>query len=55
MTGLLPPLNLERSFTMALDDEVTRLPKSVDYRRKGMVTSVKNQVRLLPHPMNATV
>ncbi|XP_028985857.1 cathepsin K [Betta splendens] len=43
MTGLLLPLNPERSFTMDLDDKVSRLPKSVDYRKKGMVTSVKNQ------------
>ncbi|KAM7382909.1 hypothetical protein PAMP_002604 [Pampus punctatissimus] len=43
MTGLQVPMNSERSFTMALDDKVTRLPKSVDYRKKGMVTPVKNQ------------
>lgn len=45
MTGLLVPTNPERSFTMALNDSVSRLPKSIDYRRKGMVTSVKNQVK----------
>lgn len=45
MTGLLVPMNSERSFTMALDDQVSKLPKSVDYRKKGMVTAVKNQVR----------
>lgn len=43
MTGLLIPLNTERSFTMALDEKVHNIPKSVDYRKKGMVTSVKNQ------------
>nr|ACO82385.1 cathepsin K [Lutjanus argentimaculatus] len=43
MTGLLVPLNHKRSFTMALDDDVNRLPKYIDYRKKGMVTSVKNQ------------
>ncbi|KAF0032105.1 hypothetical protein F2P81_016660 [Scophthalmus maximus] len=43
MTGLQLPLNLERSFTMALDDKVSKIPKSVDYRKKGMVTPVKNQ------------
>ncbi|XP_049901976.1 cathepsin K [Epinephelus moara] len=43
MTGLQVPVNKERSFTMDLDDRVTRLPKTVDYRKKGMVTAVKNQ------------
>nr|XP_046255797.1 cathepsin K [Scatophagus argus] len=43
MTGLQVPMTHERSFTMALDDSVSRLPKAVDYRKKGMVTSVKNQ------------
>lgn len=46
MTGLLVPTNPGRSFTMALNDSVSRLPKSIDYRRKGMVTSVKNQVQM---------
>ena len=45
MTGLQVPENSERSFTMALDDKVSKIPKSVDYRKKGMVTPVKNQVR----------
>lgn len=48
MTGLQVPVNRERSFTMDLDDRVTRLPKTVDYRKKGMVTAVKNQVRGQP-------
>ncbi|XP_038138413.1 cathepsin K [Cyprinodon tularosa] len=43
MTGLLVPMDHERSFTMAFDESVSRLPKSVDYRKKGMVTAVKNQ------------
>eukprot|EP00064_Thunnus_orientalis_P016093 superscaffoldBa00003114_g16156 len=43
MTGLQVPMNSERSFTMALDDKVSKIPKSVDYRKKGMVTPVKNQ------------
>uniref|UniRef100_A0A667ZEP7 Cathepsin K n=1 Tax=Myripristis murdjan TaxID=586833 RepID=A0A667ZEP7_9TELE len=43
MTGLQVPLNRERNFTMAMDDKLERLPKSIDYRRKGMVTAVKNQ------------
>ncbi|CAK6967811.1 cathepsin K-like [Scomber scombrus] len=43
MTGLQVPMNSDRSFTMALDDKVSKLPKSIDYRRKGMVSPVKNQ------------
>lgn len=43
MTGLQVPVNRERTFTMDLDDRVTRLPKTVDYRKQGMVTAVKNQ------------
>ena len=45
MTGLQVPMNSDRSFTMSLDDKVSKLPKSIDYRRKGLVTPVKNQVR----------
>ncbi|KAM3613573.1 uncharacterized protein V6R79_001612 [Siganus canaliculatus] len=43
MTGLLPPMSREPGFTMTLGDAVTRFPKYLDYRKKGMVTSVKNQ------------
>ncbi|XP_039475793.1 cathepsin K [Oreochromis aureus] len=43
MTGLQIPMNQERSFTLAMDDMPSKIPKSVDYRKKGMVTSVKNQ------------
>ncbi|XP_026172869.1 cathepsin K [Mastacembelus armatus] len=43
MTGLRVPMEHERSFTMALSDRVSKLPKSVDYRKKGMVSAVKNQ------------
>lgn len=45
MTGLQLPINHQRRFNMALNDSVTRLPKYLDYRKKGMVTPVKNQVR----------
>ncbi|XP_035528700.1 cathepsin K [Morone saxatilis] len=43
MTGLQLPINHQRRFNMALNDSVTRLPKYLDYRKKGMVTPVKNQ------------
>lgn len=45
MTGLLVPLNDQRNVTMALSNSIERLPKSLDYRKKGIVTAVKNQVR----------
>lgn len=44
MTGLTVPLNRQRNTTMALGDAVHRMPKYLDYRKKRMVTSVKNQV-----------
>ncbi|XP_041798749.1 cathepsin K [Chelmon rostratus] len=43
MTGLQVPMIHERSFTMALDNNVSGIPKYIDYRKKGMVTRVKNQ------------
>ncbi|XP_068425581.1 cathepsin K [Clinocottus analis] len=42
MTGLQVPMNSERSFTSP-DHTVSKLPKSIDYRKKGMVTAVKDQ------------
>ncbi|KAF6719123.1 Cathepsin K [Oryzias melastigma] len=43
MTGLQMPLNPAPRVPMDTDGSLIRLPKSVDYRKKGMVTSVKNQ------------
>ncbi|XP_067094044.1 cathepsin K [Osmerus mordax] len=43
MMGLQVPLNRDRGNTFVPDNTVERLPKSIDYRRKGMVTPVKNQ------------
>ncbi|TWW79769.1 cathepsin K [Takifugu flavidus] len=43
MTGLLVPLNDQRNVTMALSNSIERLPKHLDYRKKGIVTAVKDQ------------
>lgn len=45
LTGLLVPMNRERNFTTALGKGVQKLPKYLDFRKKNMVTSVKDQVR----------
>lgn len=45
MTGLLVPLDDRRNSTMTLDNSIQRLPKQLDYRKKGLVTAVKDQVR----------
>lgn len=42
MTGLVVPMNRERNFTY--DNSIHKLPKYLDYRKKGLVTSVKDQV-----------
>ncbi|XP_029959711.1 cathepsin K [Salarias fasciatus] len=41
MTGLQIPIN--RNYTVDLDHQRVHIPKSIDYRKKKMVTSVKNQ------------
>ncbi|KAM9309803.1 cathepsin K [Pholidichthys leucotaenia] len=43
MTGLQVPMSRDGSFTVALDGRLSRIPKSVDYRKKGMVSPVKDQ------------
>lgn len=45
MTGLLVPMVDQRNATMALNGSVQRLPRNLDYRKKGAVTAVKDQVR----------
>lgn len=47
MTGLIVPLDSQRNATTTFNTSVHRMPKSLDYRKKGWVTSVKNQVRHL--------
>lgn len=47
MTGLIVPLDSQRNATMTFNTSVHHMPKSLDYRKKGWVTSVKNQVRHL--------
>lgn len=44
MTGLLVPLD-DRRNVMTLNNSIQRLPKHLDYRKKGFVTAVKDQVR----------
>lgn len=46
MTGLLVPMVDQRNATMTFNNSVQKLPRSLDYRKKGIVTAVKNQVRL---------
>uniref|UniRef100_H3CKZ4 Cathepsin K n=1 Tax=Tetraodon nigroviridis TaxID=99883 RepID=H3CKZ4_TETNG len=43
MTGLLVPMVDQRNATMALNGSVQRLPRNLDYRKKGAVTAVKDQ------------
>lgn len=45
MTGLLVPLNDQRNVSVALSNSIERLPTHLDYRKKGIVTAVKDQVR----------
>ncbi|XP_030637183.1 cathepsin K [Chanos chanos] len=43
LAGLMLPLNKDRNNTYIPEDSLKRLPKSIDYRKLGYVTSVKNQ------------
>lgn len=50
MTGLRVPMNAPANVTMELDNNIQKLPKYLDYRKKGLVTEVKDQVRRPAHP-----
>lgn len=45
MTGLLVPMVEQHSAPTRLNGSLQRLPRSLDYRKKGLVTGVKDQVR----------
>lgn len=45
MTGLLVPMVEQRNAPTRLNGSLQRLPRSLDYRKKGLVTAVKDQVR----------